>query len=158
MAVSTNQDKTGIVVAPRVLSIGTDGYAHTGDTNETSVLSYTLPAGSMSADSVIRITSFWSHTSNANNKTMRIDFGGTNYMSATKTTGGWWQQLTIISSDNSVSAQKAISASIDGLGSAGSQVTSAVDTTANVTIDFTVELANAADTATLETYVIELIK
>jgi hypothetical protein len=140
----------------RVLAQSSVPVAHTGSTSETTLASVTIPAGSMGANGRLRITSLWSGTNSANNKTMRHKFGGTNYFAQNMTTHQSWRQETEIGNRNATNSQ--IGNSNNSWGSGGvAPNTSAVDTTVDTTVLLTGQLANAADTLVLESYRVEIL-
>lgn len=141
---------------------------HTGTTAETVLATVTIPGGYLGANGVIRITSVWSATDNANTKTARIKFGasgegtsGVEFYTLDMATKATLRQQTQIMNNGSASAQiagpKALSESGFGL-SDGLIVTDTTDTASDVDVIFTAQLANSADTISLEAYTIEILK
>jgi hypothetical protein len=110
---------------------------------------------------VVRLTANLSHTNNANVKTARVrqgGIGGTAYASPTLTSQARTHLPVTIYNRNSQSAQIGGTnpGNTAGFGqSTSAQVTSTVDTSTPQTIVITGELANAADTITLESYLLE---
>lgn len=137
----------------------------TGTTTETTLATYTLPANTLGANGMLRITAFWSATNNANAKNPRVRFGGTSgtAYNPSQNFGGrlTGQSITHIRANNSTSIQKAYTGAAFGAAAydsgAVAQITSAVNTTSNVDIVFSGQLANSADTLVLEGYSIELL-
>lgn len=137
----------------------------TGTTTETTLATYTMPANTLNANGVLRIVSFWTCNSSANSHTARVRFGGTGgtvYSNDTLTSRLSGQGITFIRANNATNAQKAFVGSLFGnsgyFSSSTAITTSAVDTTANVNIVISGQLANSADTLTLEGYTIELLQ
>ncbi len=141
---------------------GAAASSHTGTTAETTIASTTLPA--LSANDTIRISMDWSQTANANAKTVRVRMDGL--------TG------TIFTSVNCVSALSCYiemsimnrnatnsnvgwirSVNVNGGGLApGIHNTGAIQTnTGAVVLAITAQLADGADSMTLEAYMIERI-
>lgn len=149
------QDMCATLGTWRVLAQSSVAAAHTGDTTETTLASVVIPAGAMGPNGRVRITSLWSATNSANNKTMRHKFGGTNYFAQNMTTQLSWRHQSEIGNRNAANSQ--VGNGNNSVGSGG-QVpnTSALDTTASVTVLLTGQLANAADTVTLESYCVEV--
>lgn len=133
------------------------------DTNENVLATITVPAGVMGVDGQLRITTLWSHTSSANTKTLRVRFGGiggATYLAYGATTSVASQAQNTVRNRNSTSSQIGYaSASTSSFTSTASAVTtSTVDTTAETTIVITGQKASGAETITLESYLVELIK
>jgi hypothetical protein len=145
----------GTLGAWYVLAQSSVAQAHTGDLVETTKATVTIPANAMGANGRVRVTSVWSATNNANNKTLRVKFGGTNYLAQNITTTQSFIHQAQIGNRNSASSQ--VGTGNTAFGSAGQAIsTSAVNTGSSVDITFTIQLANAGDTATLESYIVEL--
>jgi len=148
-----------------VLAMSTTAASVTGTTSETTLATYTLPANTLPSNGVIRITCLWSRTGAAGANTTRVRFGGiggTIYgsasmgASAVQTMNG----SCFIYSNNSSSAQKyqgTITLSTPYSNQASALVTSAVNTTSSADIVFTAQLVNSADSAVLESYIIEML-
>lgn len=141
--------------------IGASGVASpvTGTASETSLASITIPAGAMGANGAVRVTALFSHTNDASLKTLRIKFGGTNYLETAPSTTATNLQQRIIQNRNSESSQVG-SAAAAGAGfgvSSGALVTSTVNTANDVTLLITGQLADGTDTVTLESYIVELL-
>jgi hypothetical protein len=132
--------------------------SHSGDTNETTLGTITVPAKSMGPNGRVRITTLWSHTSSANNKTLKVKFGSTVYTNVVDTTTASAWLTTMVANRNATNSQVGPAAGMTGEGSSTSAVvTSGEDTTANVTIAITGQLAVGTETVTLEAYVVELM-
>lgn len=73
--------------------------AQTGNnTDETTLWSYSLPAGTLASDGqAIRITAFGDTASNTNSKTIRLKFGGTTLATRVSATSGsnWYVRATV---------------------------------------------------------------
>lgn len=148
-----------------VLGLGGAAITSPADTNENVLATVTVPAGALGPNGALRITSLWSFTSSANNKTPRIRLGGlsgTVYMGPTITTSvGLFQEVMIFNRGAANSqvgfAAASTSAGGWGLSSASANVTSAVDTAAGTTLVLTAQKASAGETLTLEAYLAELL-
>lgn len=135
--------------------------SHTGDTNEFTFATVTLPANSMGANGQLRITALWSFTASTNAKTMRVKFGDTYFAAPSVSTTGQqsYQDIVFVRNRNNTASQVGGPANYQGTGaSTGALVTAAVDTTAAVTILFTGQLASSGETVSLEGYSIESVK
>jgi len=140
-----------------ILAAGASALSHTGNTNETSLVTYSLAANTLKVGGMIRITCLWSYTNSSNNKTLKVKFGSANPLNLTvTTTASLLRHVHVF--QRGASSQTFFSVNnTTGVGvSAGAISTSAIDTTSAVTIDFTATLANAGETITLEYYLIEM--
>lgn len=132
----------------------------TGDTAETILLTVNVPP--LGANSYMDLCSLWSYTNNANTKTLRIrlgGIGGTVLMQLAATTTA---SLTDIGRKilNRGATNSQVSHVLNAFGStsSGAAATSAIETNAGTTLVFTVQLGNAADTASLEYAVVNLVR
>jgi hypothetical protein len=146
-----------------VLAQSNVAVSHTGDTVATTLATVQVPAGAMGANGRVKISSSWSYTNSANNKTCRVRWGGasgTILMNGVYTTTVSNTDVRYIGNRNATNSQVAgasTSAAGGGLGPvAGAIVTDTVDTTAAVDIAFTALLANSGETIALESYCVEL--
>lgn len=125
------------------------GYTVTGTTSETELLAVTIPGGLMSANGQIEVVSYWSETNNANAKTIRMKIGGfsgTTINSIGAVSFLTMNDLLIVRNDNSTTAQKGMSSSTSGVGSAGTAtVSSAIDTSSDFQLSFTGQLTVGTD-------------
>jgi hypothetical protein len=125
------------------------------DTNENTLATITIPAGAMGANGQVIVEAAWEMTSSANNKTFRIKFGGTSYFNLALTTRTLLKTQVTIANANSASSQVGHNnGEVVQLGTstAGAKTTSAVDTTAAVTLLITGQKASGAETLTLLWY------
>ena len=133
----------------------------TGTTNRTSVWSETIPADLLGLNGQIWIYPQITVTNNANAKNPRIKLGSTDFwqptgVSITSTSG-----LYIIANRNNKAVQvgtPGTSAAITGTSGAASAVAGTENTANALTLDFSFQLANASDSATLERIYWELRK
>jgi hypothetical protein len=153
---------------PWVLYQSAVAVTHTGDTNETALRTITLPGYAMGTNGSVRITHIWSLTSDASDKTVRVRFGGpagTDYYGLSVAAMSAYTMQTTIANRNATNSQMGrpapLTTGITGTGwggtSAAAIVTSAVDTTAAVDIVISIQLADAADTVTLQYVLVEVI-
>lgn len=131
---------------------------HTGSASETTLATVTIPGGAMGANGAVRVTALFSHNNDASLKTLRIKFGGTNYLDSAPSAALSNYQLRTIWNRNSASSQVGGSAVAgSGFGSStGAIVTSAVNTANDVTLLITGQLADSADNVALESYLVEV--
>ena len=118
----------------------------TGTTAETTLLTITIPAKLMGSIGRLNMLSFFALTNNANNKTIRAATAGNNFAvqgaASMAATGFNFWLLNL----NSATAQRNNSSALF-----------AIDTTASMDLIITGQLANAADSMTLNTLTLELI-
>lgn len=139
-----------------VLSRGTGNFSHTGDTSETTLLTISVPANALGTTGQLRITTLWEYTNSANNKSLRVKFGGTTFTGVTTTTQAASQFITEIA-NISASTQIGAPANFTGIGSStAAVVTAAVDTTTAQNITITAQLANAGESIALRRYLVEI--
>lgn len=142
---------------PRILACSGVA-ASTSATSEATLATISIPAGAMGANGMLRITTHWSGTNSANNKTHRIRLGGTAFFNVSVTTSPTCQALTLIRNCNSASSQIGWVNSHGGYGVSGSTRTSGtVNTAAAVDLTITAFVASGADTVTLDGYLVEVI-
>lgn len=144
-----------------VLGYGHTQLSHTGDTNVTTLATVVVPANAMGPNGIIRVNSTWTVSpTSANNKTVRVRFGGGLIVGPVLTTNTLTSQTRWIANRNATNSQ--VSSFNPGDNSygvnAGTFVTLAIDTTAAVNIIFTAELATAGEQINLETYYVELLR
>lgn len=154
----------GVIINSRpVVILGASGTLVSGaaDTNENTLATIVVPAGAMGINGIVRVTTLWTVTNSANNKTLRVRFGGTAFLDVTVTTVAAVSDLRQI--QNRASAASQIGKPVGGMGAGGwgtatSAVTTAtVDTSAAVSITITGQKASAGETISLESYLVELI-
>jgi hypothetical protein len=143
--------------------IGASGVAVplTGSTNETALATITIPAGAMGPNGALRATIVTSYTNSGNNKTFRYRLGGiagTVLMAVPTTTTASQMMQRIIQNRNAQNSQiSAASAVANAFGSSSaSPATGAVDTSAAQDLVISGQLADAGETMTLESYIVEL--
>lgn len=128
------------------------------DTSYTTIASVTMPAGTMGANSVLRIVPEWDYPASASRKLMAVDFGGTNISvididGATLPTYRMGKILLEVQNLNSLTTQKTMNGSSYGV-SANARLSSSINTANAVVIDFKVKwnAAASAETITLLGY------
>ena len=117
----------------------------TGTTAETTLLTITIPAALMGIKGRLQVLSFFALTNNANNKTIRAKIGANTLnvagAASLATTGFNFWLLNL----NSATAQRNNSSALF-----------AIDTTVSMDLIITGQLANAADSMTLNALTLEL--
>ncbi len=131
------------------------------DTTEDVLATITVPANSMGPNGRIRVTTIWTTTNSANNKTCRTRFGGasgTQYQTSVITTSAVLVDIRELGNRNAANSQVGSTVfTTGGLGTSGTGVTtSAVDTTADTTVVITGQKATAGEVLILESYCVEL--
>ncbi len=140
----------------RVLASSAVSASITGTTNETTLATITIPP--LGLNDSLRVSTLWSYTNSGNNKTFRIDLGGTDFMAVVQSSSAVFKDTREIRNVNSQSVQKSWPAAAAGANNTGSAITSgAINTGVSTTLTLTAQLASAGETATLESYLIELI-
>lgn len=140
----------------QVLAQSAVAVAHTGDTNETTLATITVPAGAMGANGSATVEALFSYTNSANAKTLRIRFGGTQMVSIAATTTVSTRLQIRIHNRNATNSQVSVGFSPGFGSSTGPVITAAIDTTAAVNITITGQLASAGETITLESHAAEI--
>ena len=166
---SPGADETDLKAALRdlvggfhVLAASAVAVSHTGNTNETVLATIPIPAGAIGPNGVLRVTSQWSYTNSANNKTLKVRLGGISgsifFDTQQTTTAAYVDMGRLIHNVNSAAAQKSRGASVTGAGSTGTaHITRTVDTTVALDLVLTGQVANTGETVTLESYVVEIL-
>lgn len=149
-----------------VMAYGSVGLPLTGTTAETALARVSLTPAQMGPNGVLTITAAWSYTNNANAKTPRVRFGaagitppaGGLITGQARTTQLFEQFINLIRNRNNLAKQVANSPTSIGMAVGVFAPVSlfTIDTSAACDLIFTGQLANAADTITLEGYEVEL--
>ena len=134
------------------------------DTAENTLASITIPAGAMGPNGSLRVSTLWTMTNSANNKTIQVKLGGTggtafcNLVLGAGIASARYQHQ--IHNANSQSSQVGfVAANTVGFGTAaGANVTASIDTSAATTLVITGQKASAGEVLTLLAYTVELIK
>ncbi|MFD2271823.1 hypothetical protein ACFS07_13325 [Undibacterium arcticum] len=131
----------------------------TGTLTETTLASVTIPGGVMGLNGSLRITTLWSCTNNANNKTFNVRFGGTSICSNTSMNSSVaYIDRRVLHNRNSLISQVAMPGANGGSGnSTVALVTMTKDTSVDQLLTITMALANTGDTVTLESYTVEVL-
>lgn len=152
----------GLVSKTIVLARSAVAVPHTGTTAKTALVTIPIPA--MGANDQIRYQVAYSSVNSGNNKTYAVTLGGvggTDFLASTQTTGHYLETGTkrICNRGATNSQHGGLSAAnIVGGASASTPVTSAIETNAGLDLCICVTLASAAETAKVESYLVELIR
>lgn len=136
----------------------------TGTASETALATVDIPAGLMGTNGQLRITTLWSYTNNANAKTLRVrlgGIGGTSFFQGSATSLATNHCQILIRNRNSASSQVgwAAAGGLAGVGSSTSaNTTGSIDTSVLATLVISGQLADTLDTASLESYTVELLR
>lgn len=124
----------------------------TGTLTETTIFSRTIPAEFFHPTVTLWMSPFWTYTNNANNKIIRVRAGGQIIHQATATATTNWYRPTLMQWRNSLTAQIARSLGDTTVfaNSANAVVNTTIDPSSGVLIEVSFQLANVADSATLE--------
>ena len=118
----------------------------------------TIPAGLMGADGSVRVTAIFTFVGTAGIKTMRAKFGGTTFVNSGPANTTLSASIFRTISNLTASSQVAIPVTAaEGGAQASTTVVGSVDTSADQAIAITVQLASAADSATLNKLLIEVL-
>lgn len=129
----------------------------TGTVSETVLATIPIPAGAMGLNGVLRIAPIWSYTNSANNKVLRVYFGGVLLQSITRTTTASEDWFFTIRNRGAANSQVRSPGVTPQGGTATAVPTSSVDTSVAQTLEFRGTLANTGETITLEAYIVELL-
>lgn len=145
--------------APRIVAQSAVPASVTGTTAETTLATIPIAGRSMGPNGRLLVTTTWTVTNSANNKTVRVKMGGaTQFSSVAVTTTASLRQQVEIANRNSESSQVAMANNVGGFGiSSGAVITAELATTVDRDLTITAQLANSGETITLESYVVELI-
>ena len=159
-------DLSGKPLIATVLAASALAVSHTGDTSETPLATITVPANAMGANGFVEVDAVWSYTNSDHAKDMRTWFGSSVLTDISMT-------ATIPDSLATELARQSVC--IHNRGFTNSQCanalltvpsawsmlptalpTSAIDTTSSVNVMLTAQLGSAAETITLEAYVVRV--
>lgn len=144
-----------------ILSQLATGWSHTGNTNETTLVTVPIPAGIMGLNGVIQLTTVWSATNNANAKTIRArlgGIGGTAFLGASIASVASARDIRTIWNKGAANSQVSYAATSISQSTTGATTTGAIDTSAAQDLVITVQLGTGSDTVTLESYIVEILR
>lgn len=130
-------------------------------TTEETLFSMTIPGGSMGPNGALRVTTLFTTTNSANNKTMRIKLGATAFAAQVGTTNATFENIPqTIRNRGSEASQVTFPTANAHTGTAtGSAITTGTENTAiDLVLSITGQKATGAEVLTLESYTIELIR
>lgn len=130
----------------------------TGTTNETTLASVTIPGGLMGSDGSIRVYALYSFTGTAGIKTIKLKFGGLTFASASAGNTNGERCLFRTISNIGQSSQRGSSEVAYSDTTGGVAIMSfAVDTSLDFNVSSSMQLANAADSATMVKVIVEVL-
>lgn len=148
----------------RVQGMSAVAVSHTGNTTETTLATIPIAAGVMGANGAIRVRVRGTCTNNANTKTPRVrlgGIGGSSLVGISFTTTGTWMYELLVQNRNSAASQIASTygnRTTDPVFIEHALVTSTVATSSAQDLVITVQLGNAADSISVESYTVETMK
>jgi len=116
--------------------------------------SFSIPAGRIGVNSVIKIEPLWTYTNSANSKILKIKIAGITVYNVTRTASVKEAPLIVLANRNSLSSQIQVLDSSYVIGSGTTPLTFSINFVNSVTVDFTGQRANASDTLKLEYYLV----
>lgn len=131
------------------------------NTSENTLGSVTVPGGAMGANGALFIWATFSITENANNKTLRFRFGGTEFLNVVLTNVPGTTMNRVIYNRNSETSQVSHALSGSGFGNFATgtaPVTASVNTAVNQNLTITGQKASAGDTIALESFLVALMR
>lgn len=146
-----------------VLALRSPITAHTGTLVETVMATIPIPGGAMGLWGLLRVTTFWSFTNSANNKSPRIRLGGLAGVAfgAPVLTANIQTHLQhSIANIGAANAQEyfiASSTTSFGSSSGALAAAAAINTAVDQDLVITGQLASAAETLVLRRYLVELL-
>ena len=134
-------------------------HAVTTTGSEETLLTITIPAENISADSVIVISPLWSCTNSANSKAFKITLNGQIVSSVSQTTVASFHSAHIVAlrSLSSQVANNSATSSPYGVTSSTGVTTLTADLSSGATLAFIASRTNGADSAALERVLVEVI-
>ena len=168
-----NNSSTAIVVGDRQpkATIANSGNqtSVSATTSEEALVTVSVPGGVMRTNDALKVTTYWSWTSGADDKTPRIRIGasgaglaGTVAGSHTTTTTNSAVMETLIQNQVSTSAQRLVTKITTGGTSAASILTNLTSATIDTTADWEVVISGqketSGDTLTLTAHEVELVR
>jgi hypothetical protein len=145
-------------LAPYLLAQSAVPSSVTGTTAETVLATIAIPAGAVSANGALRVTTLWSVTNNANTKVGNLRLSGANFGIVTLASVASGQAISMVRNRNSVTSQVGSAPANMGSGTNGSGTwTGSIDMSQAQSLTLTGTLANASDSATLESYTVEIL-
>lgn len=142
---------------PRLIASDPDIASHTGDTNETVIKTYTIPANSIGPNGYIKIEFVgFAGASNANAKTVRPKLGGNLLVAASLASAISTKLELWVAADGSDNAQNYLQTG-GFTTTSGAIQTSALDMTQDQTLTISALLTDAGDTVGVQMVRVETV-
>lgn len=120
-----------------------------GDANENTAITIPVPGGMLGPNGAIDVEAVFTHTNNANAKTLRVKFGGTTYQVYNMASGAATRVYATVYNSGSVSAQEGSNQLGFGI-TTNTLVTGAADTSQTQNLLLTVQKGTAGDAVVLK--------
>lgn len=132
--------------------------AVTNTTAETTLANLVVPGNSIGAHGAMRIHVLLTHTNNANNKTIKVKFGGAILNTIVDASTATLNLEMYTANRGTTNSQVSQPAGANSFGvSATAVVTAAVDTTKDQPLLITCQLATSTDSCQLERFSVEIL-
>jgi hypothetical protein len=129
----------------------------TGTTTATTLVTVSVPAGTLTAFGSLEIDVQLSWPNNSNNKSFTLAFGGTTVITTTQT-ANTGMRINQLITNRGVLNQQTSWPSINSYTTTGSNPpTLSVDTSVGQSLTFTVQLGSSADTIRIENYSVRVL-
>lgn len=153
---------SGFIALPQARILGASGVpvSVTGTTASTSLGSVVIPARAVGPNGVLRITSLWGFSGSAGTKVYRIYAGSQQVRGVTVAAAvGTMSDQFARWNRNSYTQQVSIPSGFGGSYGSSNVIPfeTTVDTQESLLLDFRAQLTDAADSATLEAYLVEVL-
>lgn len=159
MGVTNPKLASGNGARPYVLAhSGVASTAHTGTLTETTKGTIKVPGGTLGKNDALRITVVFGKTTAVGTVIYRVKFGGVAIGGMQDTVGTKSVEIIrFVWNRNSLSSQAVRDDIALGVASSTLVTTASVNTAVDQDITFTIQLANAGDSCTVEAYTVEVI-
>lgn len=143
----------------RILGMSGVQSAHTGNTNETTLATISIPAGVMGTSGALRVTFLGSMTDSGNNHTFKATLGSTDFIAITVTSKPTVQRSVIIWNRGDAASQVSFPAGAwDTYNVHDDAVTTGTENTGGaLNLLLTGQLADGGEDISIEGYLVELL-
>jgi hypothetical protein len=139
------------------VSFGAGAISHTGDTAEYTFASVTIPGGTLGPNGVLRVNPIWSITGSTNAKTLRVRLGGTAFSAQAIAAASTINTATVTLIANVGNQANQVGAGSVNAGTVA-VVRATLDTSQDLVLLLTGQLASSGETVTLEGFYLEVVK
>lgn len=149
--------------AQSILAFDAAGFTTPIDTTEDILATIVVPGGAMGKTGILRVSTWWSMTNNANVKTARVrlgGIGGTQFMTLALASLLTAADTRFIMNRGAANSQIGNVVSLIGAwgSSAVALITGAIDTSIDQSLVITGQKATAGDALVLEAYLIDMLR